>query len=318
MAEETANVGDAPSDSAGDAPEEVRDNKSNAKDEAGKKPDPVRRFTKIIVIVVACLFLWYVMADRLAPWTDQARVQAFVIPVVPEVSGRILEVNVRQDQAVQAGDVLLKIDPVDYELAVQTARFELELVSQEIGADAASVVNAQAKLVEARANLTHMEVQGKRIFEVERKGIIPKSEGDKARAAIKQAKAQVDSARVNLEKTKQELGTKGEKNPKFRKAIAALKQAQIDLARTTIYAPSKGGITNLKIDVGHYASAGVPVMTFIESQNVWIQANLRENSVANVKVGDPVEITLDVASGCIFKGTLAWKAQILHPTLFCV
>jgi len=134
---------------------------------------------------------------------------------------------------------------------------------------------------------------------------VSKSDGDKARAAIKQAEAQVDSARSELDKAKKQLGKKGQDNPKIRSAIAALKQAQLDLARTTIAAPSHGGITNLKIDIGHYANAGVAVMTFIEVDNIWIQANLRENSIANIKVGNSVDISLDVAPGRIFKGTVS-------------
>ncbi|MBT8130306.1 MAG: biotin/lipoyl-binding protein, partial [Gammaproteobacteria bacterium] len=81
-------------------------------------PDPVRRITRYVLIVVAILFIWYVVADRIAPWTDQARVQAYVIPIVPQVSGRVVEVNVVKDQVVEPGDVLLKIDSSDYELAV--------------------------------------------------------------------------------------------------------------------------------------------------------------------------------------------------------
>jgi multidrug resistance efflux pump len=266
--------------------------------------DPVKRVTKVVLYVVAFIFVWYILADRNAPWTDQARIQTYVIPIVPQVAGRVREVNVEKDQEVLAGDVLLRIDPTDYELAVQRAESTLELAGQDIGASTANVVNAQAELVEAQANLNHMEIQGKRIFEVEKKGVVSKAEGDKARATIKAARAQVDSAKANLEKAKQQLGSKGEKNPKIRKAIAELKQAQVNLERTNLYAPSHGGITNLKIDVGHYASPGVPLMTFVEVDNIWIQANLRENSVANIKVGTEVDIALDSAPGNIYKGSV--------------
>jgi multidrug resistance efflux pump len=91
----------------------------------------------------------------------------------------------------------------------------------------------------------------------------------------------------------------------MRAAVAALEQARINLAETSIYAPSPGAITNLKIDEGHYANAGAPIMTFISGTDVWIQANLRENSIGHLQVGDPVEIALDVAPGRIFPGELA-------------
>jgi len=268
-------------------------------------PDPVRKITKYVLIIVAILFIWYVIADRIAPWTDQARVQAYVIPIVPQVSGRVVEVNVVKDQVVEPGDVLLKINPSDYELAVQSAEAALELAGQEIGAGTATVTTAQAGLVVAMTNLEHAQTQSARVFELEKKQVMSKAEGDKARAVVKQARAQVDSARAELEKAKQALGVKGEANPRIRSAIAELKNAQLDLSRTTILAPSKGGITNLQVEEGYYASTGVPLMTFIEFDNIWIQANMRENNIANIEQGDAVDIVLDVAPGKVFKGRVS-------------
>ncbi len=269
--------------------------------------DPVKKITRIALIVIAIMFIWYVVADRLAPWTDQARVQAYVVPIVSQVAGRVTEVNIGKDQEVQQGDVLLKIDPADYQLAVDNAETELELAGQDIGAGTASVSTAQAKVVEQQANVDHFKAQGKRVFELEKKQIYSKAQGDKARAAIIQADAQLASAKSELEKAKQALGVKGEENPKLRSALAKLKKAQIDLTRTTVLAPSHGGITNLKIDEGHYASVGAPLMTFIEVDNVWIKANLRENSIANVKVGTPVDFILDSAPGRVFQGEVSSK-----------
>jgi len=278
---------------------------SEEKIEEANEQDPVRKISKIVFYVVIFLFIWYVFADRLAPWTDQARVQTYVIPIVSQVSGRVVEVNVNKDQLVHPGDVLFKIDPTDYELAVENAESALELAGQEIGAGTASVTTAQARLVEAETHLEHMKVQSVRVYELEKQKVFSKSEGDKARATVKAAKAQLDSARADLEKAKQSLGKKGNENPRIRSAIAALKKAQLDLSRTTVVAPSLGGITNLQIDVGHYASAATPVMTFIEAENVWVQANLRENNIANIKVGDSVDIALDVAPGKIFSGKVS-------------
>ena len=196
----------------------------------GNGPDPVRKITKYVLIIVAILFIWYVIADRIAPWTDQARVQAYVIPIVPQVSGRIVEVNVVKDQVVEPGEVLLNINTSDYQLTVETAEAALELAGQEIGAGTATVTTAQAGLVEAVTNLEHAETQSARVFELEKKQVMSKSEGDKARAVVKQARAQVDSARAELEKAKQALGVQGEANPRIRSAIADLKKAQLDLS----------------------------------------------------------------------------------------
>lgn len=298
---ETGNAGETTAEKVEDTP----DKNKTENQQPDTKNDPVKRVTKIVLYVVAFLFIWYVLADRLAPWTDQARVEAYVIPIVPEVSGTVEAIHVTQNQLVKSGDVLLEIDPVDYELAVQQAEAALEIAGQDIGADTAAVSTAQARLVEEQANLTHMLVQSKRVYEVVEKGVLPKFEADKAKAAVDTAKAKVENAQAELEKARSKLGKKGLENAKIQSAITALKQAQRDLASTKILAPSDGGITNLVIDAGHYASKGAPVMTFISVDEIWIQANLRENSIANIKKGNKVDIALDVAPGKIFKGTVS-------------
>jgi len=267
--------------------------------------DPVHQVTKKVLYVALAIFVMYLMADRMAPWTDQARIQTYVVPIVPQVSGNVVSINVEKDQVVESGDILFKIDPSDYQLALETAEAALELAGQEIGASTASVATAQAKLVESKINLEYVITQSKRVFELEKTKILPVSDGDKARAAIKKAKTQVESARAELEKSKKQLGQKGKDNPKIRSAIAALKKAQIDLSRTTVVAPAKGGITNLVVNEGQYASVGVPLMTFIDFESIWISANFRENSIANIKIGDSVDLALDVAPGRIFKGTVS-------------
>jgi len=266
--------------------------------------DPVHQVTKIVLYVALAIFIIYLMADRMAPWTDQARIQTYVVPIAPQVAGNVVFINVENDQVVESGDVLFKIYSLDYQLALESAESALELAGQEIGASTASVATAQAKVVEEQINLEYVITQSKRVFELEKRQILPVSDDDKARAAIKQAKTQVQSARTELEKSKQQLGQKGDNNPKIRSAVAALKKAQIDLSRTTVVAPAKGGITNLVVNEGQYASVGMPLMTFIDFESVWISANFRENSIANIKVGDSVDLALDVAPGRIFKGTV--------------
>ncbi|MEZ9890239.1 HlyD family secretion protein [Vibrio breoganii] len=281
-----------------------------AEEEAAQAPetpaeethDPVKKITRNVFIVVGLIFVWYLFADRHTPWTDEARVQAYVIPIIPQVSGKILEVNVAQDDVIERGSQLFRIDPADYELSVELAESELEIAGQEIGAGMASVVTAQAGLVEAQTNLEHVNVQSARVFELEQRKLYSKSDGDKARAAIKQAKAQVRSAEANLDKAKQSLGPEGAANPRVRTAVAKLKQTQLDLSRTRVLAPTNGGITNLQVDVGYYANPGAPVMTFIDADDSWIEANLKENNLANLKIGDPVDISLDITPGKIYKG----------------
>jgi len=128
---------------------------------------------------------------------------------------------------------------------------------------------------------------------------------DRRQAGVEQSESKVTSLRAEVEKARQQAGSEGEDNARIRDARAALKQAQINLSETKLYAPSDGVITNLTIDEGYYANVGTPLMTFISGTNVWIKAYFRENSLSNLKIGDPVEINLDIAPGQIFKGEVS-------------
>ena len=94
----------------------------------------------------------------------------------------------------------------------------------------------------------------------------------------------------------------GEDNARIRSAFSTLEMAELDLANTVIRAPSRGAITNLLVDVGHFANAGAPMMTFISTRDIWVQANMRENSLGRIEPGNKVELVLDSAPGRIFDG----------------
>ncbi len=271
-----------------------------------KKPDPVRRLTLIVVCVIIVLFVWYVAADRFAPWTDEARVQGYIVPIVAEVSGRVLEVNVDNDQIVKTGEALLRIDPRNYEIAVRRAQAALDTAGQEVGASAAGVKSAAAKITNNRALLRKAAQDFDRVENMFRQdpGTVSKAQRVRMRESLAQAKAQVSLAEAELERAKEQLGKEGKDNPALKSAVAALEQAQIDLKRTTIYAPGLGLITNLKIDVGHYAKTGTALMTFVSGTDVWVQANMRENTLGHVKPGNEVDLVLDVAPGRVFKGVV--------------
>jgi multidrug resistance efflux pump len=273
--------------------------------DAAPAPDPVRKLIRRVAIVCALLFAWYVASDRWTPSTDQARVDGYVVPITPEVSGRVLSVAVGNNQIVEAGDLLLEIDRLQYELAVQAAEADLEEAGQEVGAGTADIAAAQARLADAKAQLAHDRVQADRRTTLEGLGVASKTDADRARAELSRGKARMKTAMADLEKAKETLGETGRNNTGVRSAMAALERARDDLANTSLYAPSRGGITDLSITVGQYASAGQPLMTFVSASDVWIVAHLRENSLGNIEPGDRADILLDVAPGRIFSGEVA-------------
>lgn len=272
--------------------------------EGKKRVDPVKLWTIIVVGICITLFIGHIFADKYTPYTSNGRVETFVVPIVPQVSGPLTKVNVVNNQFVSAGQVLAVIDSAKYELAVRRAQAELQQATQTSEVDIASVTTAQARVAEAEANLRNAEVKGARIIKLSKQGAASMSRADDARSSIEAKRAKLASARSELEKAKSNLGNTGQDNAGIRSALAALETAQLDLHRSSIRAPSDGIITNLTIDVGQYAAAGSPVMTFIASRFVWIQADMRENCLVNIKNNDPVELVLDAAPGRLFKGAV--------------
>ncbi len=264
--------------------------------------DPVKFWTAIALAVCVALFAWHMLRDKYTPYTSNARVEAFVVPIAPEVSGTLTRVSVINNQMVSMDQDLAAIDPAKYELAVQKARAELQTAGQSSAADVSSVSTARARVAEAEANLRNAQIKGKRIIKLSKQGAASVSRADDARTRIEASKAKLASARSELEKAKKNLGNTGKKNARVKSALAALETAELDLYRTIIKAPSDGIITNLTVDVGQFANAGSPIMTFISTKNIWIQADLRENCLGHIKKGNTVDLVLDAAPGRIFKG----------------
>ena len=266
--------------------------------------DPARRVTLVVLGLAVIVFFWYVLADRHTPYTTQARVDALTVPIVPRVSGYVTELNVRLHSIVEEGETLLQLDERPFELAVESARAALDDAYQQVGAQSASVEAAIARLGVAEAQLDRSQRNFDRVqaIQEQRPGALSQADRDRTETSLVQSQERVTAAEADLARAQAQLGVEGAGNPRIRSAIAALQQAELDLAFATLYAPSRGGIENFTIDVGHYAAAGQPVGTFISVRDIWIQADMRENNIANIEIGNPVELALDIAPGRILGG----------------
>lgn len=270
---------------------------------------PIRRWTLIILVICAALYVYSLFADRLTPYTAQATVQAYVVRVAPDVAGRISAVNVIDNQMVRTGDILFEIDRERYEIAVETAEAQLAAAGLGVGASTAALAAAEAQLAEAEAQLANVKEQTARIFELVKKGIYSKAKQDQAQAALDTAIADVDRAKADVEQARQNLGPQGADNPQIRQAQANLRKARRDLTDTTIKAPSDGVVTNLQIATGQFVSAGQAVLTFIDADVIWIDSQFRENSIEHVATGNDADIVLDIRPGRVYRGkveSLGW------------
>jgi multidrug resistance efflux pump len=266
--------------------------------------NPLRRIALVVVALALAFFVLSIFMERRTPSTSQAQVQAYIVGIASEVTGRVVEVGVTDNARVDADQVLFRIDPTRYELAVREAEAALASAGQSIGASTATVDAAQAKLVQIQVDRDNLRDQYARATELVQRGVYSKARFDAAKSAYDQAEAAVSVAQADLAKAREQLGPTGNDNPQLRAALAALEKARLDLLHTVVKAPSAGVVTNLQLTIGKVVSAGQPAMTFIDAGTIWINAAFKENSLEKVAIGNRAEVLFDALPGRLFPATV--------------
>ncbi len=271
-----------------------------------KTRDPVRTWTLRLLVLSLVILVAYLVFDRMTPYSSQARVHALVVPIAAEVSGTVVEVAVATNQRVTAGNLLFRIDPTQYELAVAGAEASLDAARESVGGSEAGIPAAEANVRAAEASRQKAQQDYVRLRRIKEQdpGALSDRQVEAAEATLKVAVEQLAAAEASLEQARQSLGRAGEENSRILQANAALEQARVNLARTTINAPTDGVVTDVRVDRGNFAGAGAPQMTFVSTEDVWIQADLTENNLGHVDAEDRAGVIFDVYPGRVFEGSV--------------
>ena len=264
--------------------------------------DPVRTVTLGVLIALVLLFIYHVASDRVTPYTSQANNEVFLVQIAPRVTGQVIEVGARDNQHVRKGQVLYRIDPEPFEIAVKAAEANLALAEQGVNVSKADVRSMQATLAKQKTDLEATRILGNIVFDLTKERALSETDSIKARAEIDKSKADVARGEAELERARQKLGPPGEDNPQVRQARVALEQARLDLQYTTVTAPADGVITNLRLSVGQFVSRGQPGLSFIDADSAWLTAYLRENQLRYVAPGNEVRVAFDYQPGRVFSG----------------
>jgi multidrug resistance efflux pump len=288
----------------------------------------------LVAIVLVAVKYWAYLTN---PWTRDGQVRANVIEVASRVSGPIINLPIKDNQFVKAGDLLFEIDPRTFEAAVREARANLDSTIDDLtsldrqidGAKAsvaqyeAVVAQARSKVTSAQAELDESQKQYDRSFTLLQEGDTSQARFDivardrdvalanerSAQSALLEARAALMQARANLESVVAQRGAIGEKNPKLRAARSALETAQLNLDFTKVRASVDGFVTNLQPRVGSQAVANQPIMALVDSGSFWVDAYFRETFVKEINPGDRVAVTLMSYPDTVLKGvvdSLGW------------
>ncbi|MFK8040779.1 HlyD family secretion protein [Congregibacter sp.] len=267
----------------------------------------MKRTTWIVLALIVGSLGWYLLSDRYAPYTSQARVQGYVIGVAPEVAGTITKVLISNNQEVEEGDPLFEIDPSQYQIALSRAESDLVNARSQVEAGNATVLSARANLTAAEANRLRASqdyARLKRLRETD-PGTLSVRRLESSKASLDQAEAKVAAAKSDIQRAIEQKGGDDESsNAILLSAQSAVEKARLDLERTVVKASSAGLITDLRADVGQYAGTGKPVMTIIAIHDLWISAAFTENNLGHMRPGTTAEILFDALPGEVFPGSV--------------
>ncbi|MCE1273297.1 MAG: HlyD family secretion protein [Chlorobiales bacterium] len=217
--------------------------------------------------------------------TDNAQIEGDIYPVIPRVPGKVVEVTVRDNQRVAKGDVLIRIDPSDYQIRRDMA--EAALMSAK-----AAVSAARASITAASASATKLEADLRRSRNLQQKDVISKSELDAAQAGATASVAQRAAAGDQYEASLAQVKLKE----------AELKNAELQLSWAEITAPAAGRISKKNVQPGQYVAPGQQLIAIVGSSDLWVVANFKETQLEHMRPGQPVIITVDAFPGKEFKG----------------
>lgn len=278
--------------------------------ETSLKKSPGKKIPALILVLLTLVVLVFVIwrVDS-SPSTNDAYAAADTIDVVPEVSGRIVELAVKDNQPVKQGDLLFRIDPRQYqanlakaEAALAALDKQIMLTQRSVDAQKYGADSVQAAVAKARAAAKQAGDTLRRTEPLLSEGFVSAEDVDRARTAQRAAAADLNAILLQAQQAASAVSG-------VDALVAQREVVQADIALTKLYldmtivrAPFDGRIVFLKTSVGQFASAMKPVFTLIDTRQWYVIANFRETDLKNIRPGVPATIHLMSDSGRTFQG----------------
>ncbi len=267
----------------------------------------MKRIVKIIAALLAITLLgfgirWYIHQQSLYPETDDAYVQAHIVNVATQVNGKVAQLNVKNQQHVNKGQLLFTIDQQPFLIALRKAQANLQSAREQVTALQSNIAAAKALVEQRQSQMDNAKKTADRATALLKKNLYATADKDAAVSAYKQAIAAYRAAQAQLNEAQQKLGKTGDANSGVRAALADLNQAKLNLKYTVIKAPVSGYLEKLSIRTGDLVTQYQQVFAIITDNSYWVSANFKETQLGRVKVGQKVTVTLDMYPGQEFNG----------------
>ncbi len=268
----------------------------------------MRRLTIMLagpgLLLVVSLIYYILHAHRVS--TDNAYIHQDKVSVSAEVGGRIVEVAVRENQHVKAGDLLFRIDPEPFNLAVAEADAAIANAEARLDTLQTNYSTSDVDIEKAKKDVAFYETEFRRQQELMKKHVTTKAALDAAAHALSEARSKLASAHADAAKAKAALSTghlRTNMNPAVLAAHVQKDKALLNLSRTEVRAPADGIVSqSSRLQVGQLMVQGIAAVTIVKDSVSWVEANFKETELEDMHVGQPAEIEVDTYSDMKLKG----------------
>ncbi|HEV7365408.1 MAG TPA: biotin/lipoyl-binding protein [Gemmatimonadales bacterium] len=262
----------------------------------------------VVTIPIVALTIMILVLNVVAPSSHDVRVINYVVPIVPQVTGQVVEVPVQNNQFVRRGEVLLRLDSVPFVLRVQ--QLEAQLASTEGGIAQAreELAAAQGSTASLQAQLSLSERRVKQHEELVKAGAGNRFDLESEQSDVEETKARIAAANADEAKVRKRLGTRaGGSQAEIAETRSQLARAHWELSQTTVLAPADGWAINVQVRPGTMAVQlpFKPVMTFVEKEQQ-VYALFAQNELSKVRPGNEAEISLNTIPGKLIKCKVLW------------
>jgi len=261
-----------------------------------------RNWTRTIVmlIVPALLILaggyyWFTSGGKVS--TDDAQIRQDIVSVSPQVVGQIVEVHARNGVRVKRGDLLFRIDPQPYRVALEQAQATLANARLQTQVLRTTAAGTGGDIRGAQANLAIKRNAFGRQQALLNKGFTTRADYEDALNEVRSAETQLADARARAANASAAVAPNGDQ-PQIAQAQAAVDKAKLDLERTDVRAPMDGVVENAdKLQVGQMAVQGVGMLSLVHSTTAWVEANFKEKDLARMAPGQRAKVEVDAYGG---------------------